>query len=149
MQSINEIIQQKFKNTINDTLPGFHSIVTLAKCLGDPYIAIMVSPNDYLINNVACQYPQVISFNFDIPAETLTVQCFGGCGGKSILLKPLPDSYLFCHMVDIPFRKSKGIDKSLLNLRKTLLKYKELLTIHQKDLLYQDYVDYTKILNNY
>lgn len=146
---INEIILIKFKNVINETLPGFHSVVNLTKCLGDHYIAMMISPNDYLINNIACQYPQAISFNFEISTETLSVQIFGGCGGRSILLKPLPDSYLYCHKLVIPFRKSKGIDKSLINLRKTLLKYKELLKTHQKDLLYQDYVDYTKILNTY
>lgn len=116
-------------------------------------IGIAFSASDYNINNVRGQLPQLVSlalWNWDDGLE-LKPQIFGGDGGQIIYRKPNMqddrEKYLAMKSVKIPFRKPKGelkfiyaaIERFCQNWVKTL---KE----NRNELMYQDIVDYDKLL---
>ena len=114
------------------------------------YVRIIFSCSVININNVSGQMPQVVSFRLEEDLE-LKPQIYGGMGGQCIYRKPdlnnPAEKYLAMKSEKVPFRTpTKDIDKVLKCLSTFIGRYKDTLKQHRAVLLYQDIVDYDKIL---
>lgn len=143
-------MKDQILNILNKTLPKQCFIVVneYKGCFGTNYISIAFAANDKLINNVAGQYPQLVSLSLNLDSFKLSPQMYAGCGGQVIYREPnLNDpneKYLAMKSVKIPFRTPKKEEKNILaaierfanNWIKALKENKE--TLCHKDLVNYD-----------
>jgi len=142
-----ETVRRTFETVAIETLPTFFQCVRHRQsCFGDNYLCILVAVSETLINNVALQYPQLVSFSYDFKSEELTVQMLGGCGGNRIFIIPQKNKYLAMESVKIPFRKAKGLSSAVKTFRKFLINYREALRDNSSILMYQNLVNYSEVL---
>lgn len=141
---MNESIAQKIWVLIETELPGFWSSVFLHPT--DKNIYIMVAANNLPINNVGGQFPQKVSLF--LSKTELRVQIFGCQGGQTIYLNPKPGSHLAMEGVKVKFIKPREMteDKILKSIQSFLRNYKKALVENKARLMYQDIVDYNRLL---
>ena len=111
------MIEEKVLAEIEKAVPAefYKKVLRRKNVLGTgEFLQIVVAPVDYHINDVRGQRPQVVSFALDLADLELRPQIYGGCGGRSITVKPPEDSHLYCERVHIPFRTPKRAEKNIL-----------------------------------
>ena len=138
-----------FKAVITNTLPSFYSEVITRKHFDDnEYIKIVIACSNYEIHKVSGQYPQCVSLMYDITLQELTIQIFGCMGGNRIFIIPQNNENLAMQSVKIPFRIARSEKSAIEALKKFCQKYLETLKDNKNILMYQQYVNYNKLLNN-
>lgn len=142
----------EISSIISKTLPGFWYSVSKYKILGESMLAIQISANDYLINNVEGQRPQSVSLSLDLNTLELQPQVFSGNGGNHIFRKINPDDpsekFLAMKSIKIPFRKPKYELQAIYRaIAKFCENYKTILIDNIEQLQYQQYVNYKTLLN--
>ena len=148
-----EEIKVKIEQILDKVVPSFYKGVSIQKNIFDTgnNIRIFIAASDYKINGVSGQLPQVVSLSLDLSDMDLHPQVFGGNGGRAISRKPNmsdPDEkYLAAKSVKVPFRTPQPNEKAVLDAIKRFAEnYKKTLADNREVLLYQDVVDYDKLL---
>ena len=148
-----EEMKAKIEDILNKVVPSFYKGVSIYKNIFDTgnNIRIFIAASDYKINGVSGQLPQVVSLSLDLSDMDLHPQVFGGNGGRAISRKPNmsdPDEkYLAAKSVKVPFRTPQPNEKAVLDaIRRFAENYKKTLADNREVLLYQDIVDYDKLL---
>lgn len=148
-----ENIKAQIEATIQKELPKFWHEVTINKgYFGEVYIAIKIAANTKLINSVASQRPQAISLKLNPHTFELSVQIYGGCGGRTVYRQPRKtddkERYLAMKGIKLPFRTPKKELPAVLQAIKTFcMNYKKVLAENYSELCYHDLVNYDEILN--
>jgi hypothetical protein len=149
MQEIKQQIEQLLSEKLGSNFPFSVSIYKYFS--GVENLKIFWSCSTKTINEVRGQEPQAVSLSLNSKLE-LKPQIFGGNGGRSIYRKPnrglREEKYLYMQSIVLPFRTPKPeIDKVLACLSKFVESYKNALVNNIDTLMYQEMVDYKKILN--
>ena len=148
-----EEIKVKIEQILDKVVPSFYKGVSIRKNIFDTgnNIRIFIAASDYKINGVSGQLPQVVSLSLDLSDMDLHPQVFGGNGGQRIDRKPNmndpKEKYLAMKGVKVPFRTPQPNEKAVLDAIKRFAEnYKKTLAENKEVLLYQDIVDYDKLL---
>ena len=110
----------KVEKILNNNLPNdcFINVWKRNNFYSQNSIGIMFAVNDYDVNNVKLQKPQIVSLSLDHDTMELSVQMFNGSGGQHIYRKPFKDNpkekNLAMVGIKIPFRKPQKNEKSVL-----------------------------------
>ena len=148
-----EEIKVKIEQILDKVVPSFYKGVSIHKNIFDTgnNIRIFIAASDYKINGVSGQLPQVVSLSLDLSDMDLHPQVYGGNGGRAISRKPNmndpKEKYLAMQSVKVPFRTPQPNEKAVLDaIKKFAENYKKTLAENREVLLYQDIVDYDKLL---
>jgi hypothetical protein len=148
-----EEIKVKIEQILDKVVPSFYKGVSIHKNIFDTgnNIRIFIAASDYKINGVSGQLPQVVSLSLDLSDMDLHPQVFGGNGGQRVERKPNMsdpnEKYLAMKGVKVPFRTPQPNEKAVLDAIKRFAEnYKKTLAENREVLLYQDVVDYDKLL---
>jgi hypothetical protein len=150
MNEIKEQIERLLSDKLGSNFP-FGVTIYKSSFTNDEYLKIWWSCSNENINGVRGQMPQCVSFSLSSKLE-LKPQVFGGNGGRCIYRKPnkeiQSEKYLYMQSIVLPFRTPKPeVDKVLSCLSKFIDSYKSALVNNFDNLMYQDIVDYKKLLN--
>jgi hypothetical protein len=148
-----EKMKAKIEDILNKSVPSFYKGVSIQKNIFDTgnNIRIFIAASDYKINGVSGQLPQVVSLSLDLSDMDLHPQVFGGNGGQRIdrekdMNDPNEKFFAFS-TIKIPFRTPQPNEKAVLDAIKRFAEnYKKTLAENREVLLYQDIVDYDKLL---
>jgi hypothetical protein len=148
-----EEIKVKIEQILDKVVPSFYKGVSIHKNIFDTgnNIRIFIAASDYKINGVSGQLPQVVSLSLDLSDMDLHPQVYGGNGGQRVERKPNmndpKEKYLAMKGVKVPFRTPQPNEKAVLDaIRRFAENYKKTLANNREVLLYQDVVDYDKLL---
>jgi hypothetical protein len=148
-----DALKSKVEAILKKNLPDYFYFVKQYRepISGDTAFAIVMAVSDYEINRVRGQYPQAVSLYLNTKTLELHPQVFGGNGGQSIYRKPNmndpKEKYLAMKNVRVPFRTPPRNEESVLKAVDNFTKnYKKTLIENKDTLMYQDLVDYNKIL---
>ena len=148
-----EEIKVKIEQILDKVVPSFYKGVSIHKNIFDTgnNIRIFIAASDYKINGVSGQLPQVVSLSLDLSDMDLHPQVFGGNGGQRVEREPNmndpKEKYLAMKSVKVPFRTPQPNEKAVLDAIKRFAEnYKKTLADNREVLLYQDVVDYDKLL---
>ena len=148
-----EEIKVKIEQILDKVVPSFYKGVSIHKNIFDTgnNIRIFIAASDYKINGVSGQLPQVVSLSLDLSDMDLHPQVYGGNGGQRVERKPNMsdpnEKYLAMKGVKVPFRTPQPNEKAVLDaIRRFAENYKKTLSDNREVLLYQDIVDYDKLL---
>jgi hypothetical protein len=148
-----EEIKVKIEQILDKVVPSFYKGVSIHKNIFDTgnNIRIFIAASDYKINGVSGQLPQVVSLSLDLSDMDLHPQVYGGNGGQRVERKPNmndpKEKYLAMKGVKVPFRTPQPNEKAVLDAIKRFAEnYKKTLAENREVLLYQDIVDYDKLL---
>jgi hypothetical protein len=148
-----EEIKVKIEQILDKVVPSFYKGVSIRKNIFDTgnNIRIFIAASDYKINGVSGQLPQVVSLSLDLSDMDLHPQVYGGNGGQRVERKPNMsdpnEKYLAMKGVKVPFRTPQPNEKAVLDAIKRFAEnYKKTLADNREVLLYQDIVDYDKLL---
>lgn len=145
-------MKTKIENILNETLPkSAFRYVGERNFMGETSLIIAFAANDYNINGVEGQKPQIVSLMLHLKDLDLHPQCFGGNGGQFIYRKPnlndAKEKYLAMKNVKIPFKHPKQEEKFVLSAVKRFAENWLLALKENKDvLMYQQYVNYNELL---
>lgn len=148
-----EEIKVKIEQILDKVVPSFYKGVSIRKNIFDTgnNIRIFIAASDYKINGVSGQFPQVVSLSLDLSDMDLHPQVYGGNGGQRIdrekdMNDPNEKFFAFS-TIKIPFRTPQPNEKAVLYaIRRFAENYKKTLAENREVLLYQDIVDYDKLL---
>jgi len=148
-----EEIKVKIEQILDKVVPSFYKGVSIQKNIFDTgnNIRIFIAASDYKINGVSGQLPQVVSLSLDLSDMDLHPQVYGGNGGQRIdrekdMNDPNEKFFAFS-TIKIPFRTPQPNEKAVLDAIKRFAEnYKKTLAENREVLLYQDIVDYDKLL---
>jgi hypothetical protein len=148
-----EEIKVKIEQILDKVVPSFYKGVSIHKNIFDTgnNIRIFIAASDYKINGVSGQLPQVVSLSLDLSDMDLHPQVYGGNGGQRIdrekdMNDPNEKFFAFS-TIKIPFRTPQPNEKAVLDaIRRFAENYKKTLAENREVLLYQDIVDYDKLL---
>ena len=148
-----EEIKVKIEQILDKVVPSFYKGVSIRKNIFDTgnNIRIFIAASDYKINGVSGQLPQVVSLSLDLSDMDLHPQVYGGNGGQRIdrekdMNDPNEKFFAFS-TIKIPFRTPQPNEKAVLDaIRRFAENYKKTLSDNREVLLYQDIVDYDKLL---
>jgi hypothetical protein len=144
-------MKSQIQDIVLSTLPeSFYVILQKRKAIisNDPQLLIAFAPNNYEINQVKGQHPQLVSLLLNMKTLELNTQVFGGNGGGNIYREPDPnhpkEKYLAMVGVKVPFRKPKQTQESVLRAIQLFCeRYIQTLKDNKETLRYKDVVDYS------
>ena len=144
-------MKEKIEAILKEQLPNFYYRVWENSNWGGRYIGIAISAQNYNINNVGGQHPQMVSLCLDLNTLELYPQIYGGNGGGRIYRKPNPNNpeerHLAMKGVKVSFRKPARNEASVLKaVERFCQSYRAALRDNLDDLLYQDIVNYNELL---
>jgi len=146
LQAQIDICQVKIQAILESILPKSFNIQVkqYTWAIGKaPYIHILFSPNEYEINRVKGQYPQVVSLYLNVGDMELQVSHHGGLGGRNINVKPSSTIY-YCENVKVPFRTPQKNEKNVMSaIEKFATNYLKIMKENKFRLMYTEYVDYS------
>jgi hypothetical protein len=152
-EKINELTL-KIEGILDANLPKeAYKLVAFRKgYFGGNYLLILIAASNYQINNVSGQLPQLVSLSLDLESLELSISNAGGMGGRSIYTIPnkdiKPECYLAMKSLKLAFRTPKPELKPVLNtIEKFAQNWVKALKENRNTLMYQNYVDYDKLLS--
>ncbi len=129
-------LKERALSTLAPTMPdGFHYGAHNRSFLGVEYISIWMRPSDTTVNNVAGQYPAVVSLSLEVASLTLKTQIYGGCGGQTFAVHPPKNSHYASESVKVPFRRPKTTETAVFKaIERFAERYVDLLKKHAHNL---------------
>lgn len=152
-------MKTKIENILKSVLPSKTFIIvderkySLSSSNDEKYLKIAFATSSHLINNVANQYPEVVSLSLDLKTLVLKPQSFGCCGGQLIYLKPdlnnPREKWLAMAGLKIPFRKPQPNETAVLKaVEKFAINWVNAIKGNKDRIFHSDIVNYDEFLNS-
>lgn len=144
-------IKSQIEAILKQELPNFHTEINPFNFLSLQGVWITIAASNHCINRVPEQYPQRVTLSLNLfnnnRSDVELTKASNRIYLKPDLTKEEEKHYAMIG-VKIPFRANRnGVESCLTSIRKFCADYKRILSLNKDRLMYQDIVDYNKLLN--